>query len=298
MNKLPKIYISPINEPILNAMLCFGDKIGIIMSKRQYGYDGGYVKQKIIKKAFDTDAVLERDHFCIKGISLGEIEFEARTFDIIHIDPWYLNDYKINAPVEWIKLFLEYNNEIKFEIGTEDFIQKLEIKDYEALIKKIGKKTNSIEYLVCQGGSVVFNLKNISPIDVEKTKAFINLGKKLGIKIKRHNCDFHTNEELNLLVDLGVDAFNFAPEFTYISNKVILENLTTEDKTLFVNKIKKTAPWQRWLDNDNDENLLILACAHYLDNDLTMEKYIKKFSNEIESKVCDRIEQLCRIIYK
>lgn len=298
MNKLPKIYISPINEPILNAMICFGDRVGIIMSKRQYGYDGGYVKQEIIKKAFDTDAVLERDHFCMKKISLGEIEFEARTFDIIHIDPWYLNDYKISAPVEWIKIFLEYNDEIKFELGTEDFIQILEVKDYETILKKLGKKSSSIEYLVCQGGSVVFNLQNISPIDVEKTKAFIELSRKLGIKIKRHNCDFHTNEDLNLLVDLGVDAFNFAPEFTYISNKVILENLTAEDKLLFVNKIRKTAPWQRWLDDDKDENMLILACGHYLDNDLTMEKYISKFSSEIESKICDRIEELCRIIYK
>ncbi len=298
MNKLPKIYISPINEPILNAILCFDEKIGIIMSKRQYGYDGGYVKQEVIKKAFNANIILERDHFCMKGVSLGEIEFEARTFDIIHVDPWYLNDYKLSAPVEWIKLFLEHNKEIKFELGTEDFIQKLEIEDYEAILKKIGKKTKSIEYLVCQGGSVVFNLKNISPIDVEKTKRFVEFGRKLGIKIKRHNCDFHTNEEINQLVDLGIDAFNFAPEFTYISNKVILDNLTLEDKKSFVNKIRKSAPWQRWLDNDSDEDMLILACAHYLDNDVVMENYINSFSGEIETKICDRIEQLCGIIYK
>lgn len=297
MDNLPKIYISPINKPILDAIINHNENIGLIFSHRQFNNINGYVKKEIIEHALKFGKILERDHFCLNEYDKSKIEYDANKFDIIHIDPWYLNGYNLHSTEQWINDFLSFNKSIKFEFGTEDFIKKVSLIEYKIALNKLSHYLKSFVYLVCQGGSVVFNLSNIKPIDIEKTKEFIALGKKHGLKIKRHNCDFHTDEELSLLVKLGVDAFNFAPEFTYISNKVILSNMNEKDQLYFYEKIKTEAPWERWIDDISNKENALLSCLHYLDNDPLMYSYLIKFEKEIEHKVSERLTQICQIIY-
>jgi hypothetical protein len=117
---------------------------------------------------------------------------------------------------------------------------------------------------VCQGGSIVFDLQNISPINELITKDFIELGKKFNFKVKRHNCDFHTIDDLKKLKSMGVNAFNFAPEFSFIYNKYVYELLSNDEIKILKPILEETAPWDRWIYNTKETDKLFMSCLHYI----------------------------------
>jgi len=299
MNNFPKIYISPINKSILMAIQKFDpnrNRIGYIVSQRQHTNHGGYVSKNITDVIFNQGFLIERDHFCMKDFDKSMIEYDASKFDIIHIDPWYFNQYNINETKIWIKDFLDFRADILFEFGTEDFIKELTIAEYKAALDSLGEYLGNILYLVSQGGSVVFDLQNISPIDVSKTESFINFSKSLGIKTKRHNCDFHTDDELKILSDLGVSAYNYAPEFTYISNKIIFNKLSPKELEIVNKEIIEKAPWHRWLNDTSIKEKNALACLHYVEYLPEVEQYILESESEVVDSVVARLEEIWRIV--
>jgi hypothetical protein len=300
MYNLPKIYISPVNKLILKAIRLFDpshEKVGYIVSQRQHTNSGGYVNQEIIDSVFNQKYTLERDHFCMKGFDESTIAYDASKFDIIHVDPWYFKEYNIKETKMWLRSFVDYYPDIRFEFGTEDFIKELTTQEYIESLEYLSEYLDNFIYLVCQGGSVVFDLKNISPIDVTKTKSFIDLSRSMGMKIKRHNCDFHTDEELTLLKDLGVEAYNYAPEFTYISNKVIARQLSNEERTIVNNEIINIAPWNRWLTNLDNQDKNLFACLHYVEYLPEIQKYLDVSENEIVESLLDRLQKIWNIIH-
>jgi hypothetical protein len=298
MNKLPTLYLSPINKPILLAAKNFSKDVGYIISQRQWTIDGGYVDKQLMDIVFSSTNKIERDHFCLSQQDdlVAQIEADAKFFDIIHIDPWYKHNFNIKETNNWLSNFIQYDNNIKFEFGTEDFIQTLSVEKYRDALENTKEYHDHFEYLVCQGGSVVFDLQNVSPVDIEKTKQFVNLGKEYGLKIKRHNCDFHTDEDLRLLKGLGIDAFNFAPEFTYLSNKIIIEHLTEPEREIILQEVELNAPWSRWLNNLYNENKVLLSCLHYIEYHPIIKKYLEKYENEIVESVSQRIQNICEIV--
>jgi len=296
MNNTPKLFISPVNSPILKAIINSNLPIGFIFSQRQFNNKGGYVNSSIIEEAINSNLVIERDHFCINEFDEQVIEFDSQKFNMVHIDPWYYTKAINHDYIKWIHSFLKYNPRLTFEFGTEDFIQQLSVFEYKKALDDLAPFADSLTYLVCQGGSVVFDCKNISPIDVNKTKNFVSLGNEYNLKIKRHNCDFHTNEELKLLRDLGVSSYNFAPEFTYISNSVIYDNLKSLDKNYFACLIAEKTPWERWLHNLNDREKTLKACLHYLDYDSNMQDYVNKYEEKIIELVGERLQEICQIV--
>jgi hypothetical protein len=150
---------------------------------------------------------------------------------------------------------------------------------------------------VCQGGSVVFDLRNTSPIDIERTKSFIELAKSKNLKIKRHNCDFHTDDEIKILSDLGVDGYNYAPEFTLISNKVIINKLSKNEQAIINQEIIDHAPWKRWVENTNNIEKNLLSCLHYVEYLPEVKKHIEDSEKEIIDVVTDRLNQIWNIIH-
>jgi len=296
MKKLPKLFISPVNEPILKSILKSGLPIGFILSQRQFNHENGYVSKTIIDQVLKSELIVERDHFCMEKFDKKIIAFDAEKFDMIQIDPWYFSGRYSSECIKWMHEFTESNKNIKFEFGTEDFIAKFSTLLFDIALNDITPFLDKVEYIVCQGGSVVFDCKNISPIDIEKTKCYVAKAEKYKVKVKRHNCDFHSDEELKILCDLGISAYNYAPEFTYISNSVIFDNLKLEDKTYFLEQIEKNAPWRRWLHNLENEEKTIKSCLHYLDSDDKMKEYVVKYEQDIISLVGERLEQICQIV--
>lgn len=291
MHNLPNIYISPISALILKAINNFDprhEKVGYIVSQRQHTNHGGYVNKNIIDLIFNQKYILERDHFCMKEFDESTIKYDASRFDIIHIDPWYFNQYNIQKTKIWLEHFVNYQPSIVFEFGTEDFIKELSIKEYTDALDHLNDHLDNFVYLVCQGGSVVFDLRNTSPIDVEKTKSFIDFAKSINLKIKRHNCDFHSVDELKILRDFGVDAFNFAPEFSVIQNEEILYKLTKPEKQIITDLLFQQAPWNRWINDPSDHDRLIKSCLHYIDHEI-IDNHLCKLENIITERIVDKI---------
>lgn len=296
MKNTPKIFISPVNEPIFKSIIKNNFSVGFILSQRQFNLNGGYISPSIIQQITNSRHVLERDHFCLIEYDEKVIDFDSEIFDLIHIDPWYFGDVFHEDCNQWMQRFLQQNDNIFFEFGTEDFIKELSLSEFRKSLDKIATYLDKIHFLVCQGGSVVFDCRNISPIDIKKTKEFVKIGEEYNMKIKRHNCDFHTNEELKILSDLGVESFNYAPEFSYISNSVIYKKLNIEDKDYFLKKIENNAPWKRWIYDLKDEEKAIKSCLHYLDSDEKMQNYLFQCEDEIINLVSERLEEICHIL--
>jgi hypothetical protein len=300
-NKNPKIFISPINQSIVDAIKQFdptGEKIGIILSQRQHTTEGGYVSLRIINQLYEMPNLIERDHFHNTDFDDNDIshfEYDGSCFDIIHLDPWsnkngHLPGYAKRKLRKWEKQFRDIKPNIQFEIGTEEFICILESNKLKDIIDQV-VSNRSIKYIVCQGGSVVFNLTNQAAIDVEKTKSFVELAKTLGCQVKRHNCDFHTDEELALLSSIGVDAFNFAPEFTYIHNKIVADSLLPHEVLFFHQRILESAPWDRWLTSDAKPIEFLYACLHYI-TDQRIDEEVFNNQKEITQKINDRLKEI------
>lgn len=300
MNQFKKIYVSPINDNIVKAVELvdpYANNIGFIISQRQHSYDGGYVDKELIYSLSRKKYWIERDHFCLNDFDKKTIEYDSSFFNLIHIDPWHLSSFNLNNVEQWIKYFLENNDKILFEFGTEDFIESLDVNDYIFCLEKLHKFNDNIKYVVSQGGSVVFDLKNIQPIDVNKTKTFIDLIHKNGYYAKRHNCDFHTDDELKLLSDLGIDAFNYAPEFTFISNQIIYNKLSSSDILTVNNEIIKKAPWHRWVNNTQDVKKNILSCLHYVEYLPEIQKHSEVLKQEIIQEIAFRLNQIIKIVF-
>lgn len=272
--------------------------VGYLLSQRQHSCTGGYIPEKVIVPLLNSDRFLLRDHFCVKPGQLGYIDicYDAQEFNLIHIDPWFHNNYDLAKTKKWFKRFSSINPNILFEIGTEDYIAKLTTEDYQILLDEIKDYHSRIIYLVCQGGSVVFDLRNISPIDVKTTKEFIDLAKKYNFKVKRHNCDFHSLEEIELLKDLGVDAFNYAPEFSCIYNEELYNALSKEEIETLKPILIENAPWQRWIYNTDDISKLFISCLHYIQHPILDQK-LKEVEKNIKDKIIGRLTDITCVIY-
>jgi len=288
---LPKLYISPINSVIFDAIdsLHLND-IGYILSQRQHHLRDGYMSLDV---KMLSNTVLERDHFSPDFNDFSEpIKYDAQLFHIIHLDLWHNSTYSLDNLKKVMGEFLNFNPDMIFEFGTEDYVKKLEISELENIFEWLPRDyLSKITYLVAQGGSVVFDLKNISPIDIDTTSQYVKLAKTFDMKVKRHNCDFHTEDELILLKNLGVEAYNFAPEFSVIYNQNIYENLKYNDIHVLHEAILKT-PWNRWIDSVENKPKLYKACLHYIQDPIIDETLTDNLKKKIKKEIQQKVYQI------
>ena len=135
---LPKYYICPMSRNIVDTIMDLdSNDFGLLPSRRQIDYDGGYVNKwntesfyKYIKPK--KSIIIERDHGGPKQGNIKDDGFESfkcdsRFMNIIHVDPWkHTNSLKkgIQETIKYLKFIHEHNRAIKFEIGTEESIRK------------------------------------------------------------------------------------------------------------------------------------------------------------------------------
>ena len=290
--KLPKIYISPVNDLIYWAIEEINNgEIGYILSQRQHNNLGGYIPTDIKKL---SQSFLERDHFCPDFNNFStQIKYDAELFKIIHLDLWSNNIFNIDNLHKCVDEFLSYNPNLLFEFGTEDYVKLLPVDEMENILSQIKPEILSkIVYLVAQGGSVVFDLKNVSPIDIDKTKQYIELAKKYDMKIKRHNCDFHTLDEPKILKALGIESYNFAPEFSMIYNREIYYRLCNDDISILKEKLL-LSPWDRWLYNTDDVEKLFLSCLHYIQDPIIDHCLLSSsLKTQIKEKIQNKLKEI------
>ncbi len=319
-----KFNIGPMSKNIVDSIIEFGtkdNKIGLIPSRRQVDYCGGYVNNWDTKtfsnyvKTLNNNVWLQRDH---GGPGQGQLQDDGivsfiddcKNLDSIHIDPWkkYSKfDDGLLKTVEYMKLLYSKNKNIKFEIGTEEAIRRFEADEVESLIvecKNLLPKEiyNAIDYVVIQSGvgldlATMNNTGNYNP---ERLKKMINVCKKYNLKTKEHNGDYLSNVQIKERFDLGLDSINIAPEFGQLETLCYLQEIQNTDMFDKVYEIcYNSKRWKKWVKDDFDpltqKEEIIKISGHYI---LSNPKFLQLKPNidkKIKTTLLDKLREIHEI---
>jgi len=322
----PKYFIGPMSKNVVDSIIEFcnetGNYIGLIPSRRQVEWDGGYVNNWATKDFSTyvnnkTDKItLQRDH---SGPGQGNKQDngwsslinDCKYLNLIHIDPWkqynnYLDGFQWT--VDMIKVCNAINPNLKYEIATEEAIKRFEVEDLNKLILglkyELGTELfNRIEYLVIQSGTSLKGNTQTGQYDKNRLIEMVALAKKHNLLTKEHNGDYIPISVIKEKFDLGLDAINIAPEFGLIETQTYLDNI--KDDIIF-NKYweicYKSNKWVKWVNKDfdpiNNKTELIKICGHYVLSYPEFLSEIKSHFPYIDKEIKLNIKNKLNELYK
>lgn len=281
----PKYYIGPMTKNVVDSIIEFttetNNKIGLIPSRRQVEWDGGYVNNWTTKEfaSYSNRLVLKRDHSgpgqgYIDDNGYRSLEEDCKYFNLIHIDPWKkFPDYKegLKWTADMINFCYERNPLIEYEIGTEEAIRKFEWYELDNLLKDLSlilkpKIFNQIRYLVIQSGTSLKENTNTGEYDQTKLLQMVEVAKKWGLFSKEHNGDYIPVDLIKEKMSLGLNSINIAPEFGLLeTNSYISEGI---DIDKFWKICYDSKRWEKWVDSNfnplEQKEKLIQICGHYV----------------------------------
>lgn len=322
----PKYFIGPMSKNVVDTIVEFcnetGNNIGLIPSRRQIEWNGGYVNswttsdftQYITRK---TDKiVLQRDH---SGPGQGKHDDsglvslinDCKYLNLIHIDPWkkypdYLEGLKWT--IDMIKVCDAINPNLQYEIGTEEAIKRFEVEDLHKLILDLRLELgytlfSKIKYLVIQSGTSLKGNTQTGQYDKDRLVEMVNLAKKYNLLSKEHNGDYIPVSTIKEKFELGLDAINIAPEFGLIETQTYLDNIKDENTfNKFWEICYKSDKWVKWVNEDFNPNEqkeeLIKICGHYVLSNLQFITEIKSQFPNIDEQIKDNIKNKLNELYK
>ena len=311
----PKYYIGPMSQNIVDAIIEFCDetnnKIGLIPSRRQVEWDGGYVNNwttEIFSKYTDK-LILKRDH---SGPGQGytdddgfkSLEHDCNYLNMIHIDPWKkYPSYEegLNWTLKMIKFCYNKNPNIEFEVGTEESIRRFSPTDIDILLTDLklnltNKEFNQIKYAVIQSGTSLKETTNTGEYDKYRLTSMIQVVKNHNLLSKEHNGDYIPANLIKEKMKLGLDAINIAPEFGLIETQTYIDNGIDIDK--FWKICFNSKRWEKWVSSDFDPYTqkldLIKICGHYVLSTPEFLKIKPNVDNIIKSNIKNKLNELYR----
>tara|TARA_Y100000593_G_C4307212_1_gene336373 strand:+ start:1327 stop:2322 length:996 start_codon:yes stop_codon:yes gene_type:complete len=326
---MSKLFIGPMSKNIVDTVMEYCDenkvKIGLLPSRRQIEFDGGYVNNwrthDFINYASKSkNVILQRDH---AGPMQGKkpddgveslILDATFGFDYLHIDPWKQHiglDEGIEKTIELIKVCDRVNPECFYEIGTEQAIRPYTPEELETIIVSVKEGLgenlfNKVIYAVIQGGTGIEGTRNIGKFDTSKCKQMIDICRKHGLKSKEHNGDYLTPDDIKKRFKLGLSAINIAPEFGVIETQCILEEILNHFDEKSLNKFYKlcydSEKWVKWLPssincctNEMKKHVIIRTSGHYVFASEEFKAIKAKFpgvDDKIRRRIRQRIEEI------
>ena len=322
----PKYFIGPMSKNVVDTIIEFcnetGNKIGLIPSRRQVEWNGGYVNNwttsdltEYIKLRTDR-IILQRDH---SGPGQGQIEDfgykslldDSGYLDLIHIDPWKKFPVFTDG-LEWTIDMINYcydiNPNIQFEVGTEEAIRRFEPYELADLMHQLQSRLKSevykqIKYLVIQSGTSLKGINQTGHYDSERLIEMINVCKKFNILSKEHNGDYISVSIIKEKFNLGLDAINIAPEFGLIETQTYIDEI--ESTYLFEKYFQicyDSKKWVKWVNEDFDPYInkkeLIKICGHYVLSNPDFLSKIKSQFPDIDQKIKNNIKTKLNELYK
>jgi fructose/tagatose bisphosphate aldolase len=319
-----KYFIGPMSKNVVDTIIEFCNKtnnnIGLIPSRRQVEWNGGYVNnwdtknfsEYITRKS--NFITLQRDH---SGPGQGQYEDngisslidDCKYLDLIHIDPWKKYS-KYEEGLEWtidmIKLCNAVNPNLEYEVGTEEAIRRFEASELDQFLKDLKshldiKLFKKIKYLVIQSGTSLKGTTQTGEYDNQRLSDMIAVAKKHDLLSKEHNGDYIPVSIIKEKFNLGLDAINIAPEFGLIETQTYLDNIK-EDSILdkFFNICYESKKWVKWVNEDFDPFTnkidLIKICGHYvLSNPQFLSEIKSQFPNidkQIKFNITNKLKEL------
>ena len=295
--------------------------IGLIPSRRQVEYSGGYVEGWTTSqfanyaRAKSPLVLLQRDHGGPgQGASITDdgsnslIVDAALDFDLIHIDPWKVDrqlDQGIAKTVQLIKMCHSINPNCEYEIGTEQAIREYSIEEFETIIQKtstgLGPLFSKVKYAVIQGGTAIQGTRNVGTFNGSRCASMAALCRRYGLRSKEHNGDYLRPSEITQRFQLGLDAINIAPEFGVIETQCILEEILSHFDNEALNQFYKmcydSKKWVKWLPSSIDsaaielkKHVIIRTSGHYVFSTDQFKALKSKYPN-IDEKIRARLKQ-------
>lgn len=291
---MAKIFIGPMSKNVVDAVIAVSNaentSVGLIPSRRQVEYNGGYVNNWTTKRFAEyvrensRHVILQRDH---GGALQGDAEDDGlesfrhdaeSNFDLIHIDPWKkfkTVDAAAQNTMDMMRHISAHNSNCRYEVGTEEAIRRYEVEELETFLKILkenleGSLWEKIEYAVIQGGTGLLGTANIGVFDETRCAAMIAVCASYGLKSKEHNGDFLALKDIGRRFELGLDGLNIAPEFGGCETECILDALTTEEQLeKFFRLCYDSRRWVKWMPRDftltkDNRRDIINVSGHYV----------------------------------
>jgi len=317
----PKYYIGPMSKNVVDCVIEHSQKysIGLIPSRRQIDYCGGYVNKwdtKTFSQYLKSKKVLLcRDHGGPKqGLNEddGVESFlnDCENLQLIHVDPFKDSTSVYQAAektVYYIKLCFLKNSNIVYEVGTEEAIFKYEVSELDWFLNYLQEhlseqEYNQIKYAVVQSGTRL-NLPtrtNVGNFNNGRLLHFVDVVKSYGLMSKEHNGDYLIDSfDIEMRYDSGLDAINIAPEFGQIESEFYLEQC--KGSSLFdvlYEMCYNSGKWKKWISNVTivSKEQIIITCCHYILSDKEFIESIKiHFPNSdklIQKKISSKLKLL------
>ena len=285
-----------------------------IASRNQVDADSGYVMttpqlaEQLIPLRSEY-LMLCRDHcgpyFLDVEKPLGQraaIEATKRTiagdiengFDLIHIDTSRCED-AYHVADELFNFCLNLNPNIKFEFGTEENVGVAAgVKKYQQDVKFASQFPN-MQFVVAQTGSLTMEDRQVGSFDVPMVRRLVGYANAANVKLKEHNADYLTAEQIRLRNQAGVHACNIAPQLGVIQTKTIIDLARQYDieSSNFENAVLASNKWHKWMVDPDDDNLSlkVAVAGHYCYN----SDYYKQLENKLTFH-CDVEKEVSKAI--
>jgi hypothetical protein len=322
--KFPKYYIGPMSKNVVDCVLEHNQPIGLIPSRRQVDFFGGYVNnwttQEFVEycKHKNSKVFLCRDH---GGASQGQSEddgydsfkADSQHFHILHIDPFKQTNNIIDAAqitAKYINYCFKINSNLFYEVGTEQAIFRYEPNELVQFLNILKTQLpenqfNQIKYAVVQSGTGLdlSSRTNTGEFNCNRLCDFLNVVDSFGMLSKEHNGDYLLDHRgIEERFSLGLNAINIAPEFGQIETEYYLE-VCKNDKELFDKFYEicyTSGKWKKWAFNlDNlSKDKLIMICGHYVLSNDSFVKEIKCKFPESDSKIKYNIKAKLNLLYE
>ncbi|MDP3992345.1 MAG: class II D-tagatose-bisphosphate aldolase, non-catalytic subunit [Nanoarchaeota archaeon] len=318
-----KLGIGPMSSEIIEAIFRSSNylrkQLMIIASKNQIDYNGGYVNnwttkqfmefiKEMNKKYPNANVKICRDH-CGPGFN-GKYDLEdtystiktdiENGFDLIHIDFCNFKGSKeemFNESKKAIEYCMKLNPNIFLEIGTDENVGTnfgfmnleeidREIKFYQSFCKP--------EFYVVQTGSLIKEINQIGNFNKDFVKKISEVLKLKGIKLKEHNADYLSKEEVKKREGV-VDAMNIAPQLGVVQTMIVLKKCLIYgiDFTDFTKEIYGGEKWKKWMHNNTPDNkfLCCVIAGHYHFSSENYKRLIKQLElmEDIKENIINEI---------
>ena len=292
-NKMPKLFLGPMSLNLVKAVIglsTFETPIGLIPSRRQVEYDGGYVNNwtteefSLFVKSGNSSVILQRDHGGPKQGNIyddGKESYKADCksgFDLIHVDPWKdvtSIDEAITKTVDNMIFIDSHNQDILFEIGTEQAIFGYSTEEMDYFISnvfdQIGERLASrVSFSVVQTGTRIISNQNVGKYDSSKMIDMTGICTRYRTKSKEHNGDYLTDFEVQDRFKKGLSAINIAPEMGFNESTFILKKLKEKNMLSQISDwydlCIESEKWKKWIINQEDKDdveKIISITGHY-----------------------------------
>jgi len=212
----------------------------------------------------ERDLTLSEAVEATKKTIAGDIE---NKFDLIHIDTSRCGDRGYAVAEELFKFCLDLNPNIKFEFGTEENVGVAAgIEKFKQDVAFASQIPN-MEFVVAQTGSLTKEDRQVGTFEFDAVKQLVEYANTAGVKLKEHNADYLTAEQIALRKAAGVHACNIAPQLGVIQTKTVLNlaHLNEIDANEYKISIIASKKWEKWM-LDGDAQMMLNVAGHYLFN--------------------------------